>query len=101
LDISSEVPLELFEKYDVKLNNAILAEPKHLPLYEELVKNFPVQYIAGGAGQNSIRVAQWMLQKSGLTAYFGAVGVDEYGETLGISISRNTHVTEIFLLKYF
>ena len=35
------------KKYDVALNNAILAEEKHVPLYEELVNDYPVQYIAG------------------------------------------------------
>lgn len=84
LDISAEVPMELLEKYDVKLNNAILAEEKHLPLYQELVDNYPVQYIAGGATQNSIRVAQWMLKVPGATSYFGAVGADQYGQTLGM-----------------
>lgn len=64
LDISADVPLELLQKYELSLNNAILAEAKHLPLYEELIKSYPVQYIAGGATQNSIRVAQWMLQVS-------------------------------------
>lgn len=100
LDISSEVPMELFEKYGVSLNNAILAEPKHLPLYDELVKSYPVQYIAGGAGQNSMRVAQWMLQRPGLTGYFGAVGTDEFGETLeryakadGVFVSYQKHPT--------
>lgn len=82
LDISADVPMELLEKYGVSLNNAILAEPKHLPLYDEMVKDFPVQYIAGGAGQNSIRVAQWMLQKPNSTAFFGAVGEDQYGKML-------------------
>jgi len=82
LDISSEVPLDILTKYGVSLNNAILAEAKHLPLYDELVKDFPVQFIAGGAGQNSMRVAQWILQNPGVTSYFGAVGVDSYGETL-------------------
>lgn len=47
LDISSDVPAEFLEKYGVSLNNAILAEDKHIPLYEELIANFPVQYIAG------------------------------------------------------
>jgi adenosine kinase len=83
LDISSDVPKELLEKYGLALNNAVLAEPQHLPLYDELVKSYPVQYIAGGAGQNSIRIAQWMLQEPNRTAYFGAVGVDKFGETLG------------------
>jgi adenosine kinase len=82
LDISAEVDIALLEKYEVSLNNAILAEEKHQPLYDEMVSAYPVQYIAGGAGQNSIRVAQWMLQIPGSTAYFGAVGSDSYGETL-------------------
>ena len=86
LDISADVPMSLLEKYDVKLNNAILAEEKHLPLYKELVENYPIQFIAGGATQNSIRVAQWMLKVPGSTSYFGAVGTDNYGETLGKSI---------------
>ena len=83
LDISANVPHELLEKYGVSLNNAILAEEKHLPLYDEIIKSYPVQFIAGGATQNSIRVAQWMLQVPGATSYFGAVGTDAYGETLG------------------
>jgi adenosine kinase len=60
----------------------VLADEKHQALYPELVSQYPVQYIAGGAGQNSIRVAQWILQIPGSTAYFGAVGTDAYGETL-------------------
>lgn len=82
LDISADAPMSLLEKYDITLNNAILAEDKHLPLYKELIADFPVQYIAGGATQNSIRVAQWMLKIPGSTSYFGAVGADEYGATL-------------------
>ena len=62
LDISAEVPLTFLEKFGCTLNNAILAEDKHIALYTELVATYPVQYIAGGATQNSIRVAQWMLQ---------------------------------------
>ena len=46
----------------VKLNNAILAEPRHMPMYSELVAQSGVEYIAGGSGQNSARVAQWLLQ---------------------------------------
>lgn len=82
LDISAEVPMTFLEKYGVERGNAILAGPEHAPLYAELQKDFPVQYIAGGAGQNSIRVAQWMVQTPNQTAYFGAVGSDEYGAKL-------------------
>merc|ERR1712194_647020 len=41
-----------------------------------------VKYIAGGATQNSIRVAQWMLQTPGSTAYMGCVGKDDNAEKL-------------------
>jgi hypothetical protein len=62
LDISAVVNQEFLDKWDLKMNNAILAEEKHVPMYEELVEKFDVEYVAGGATQNSIRVAQWMLQ---------------------------------------
>jgi adenosine kinase len=46
----------------LKLNDQILAEEKHVPMYRELASMSEVEYIAGGATQNSIRIAQWMLQ---------------------------------------
>lgn len=78
------------EKYGVKLNDAILAEEKHMPLYEELVKDYEVEYIAGGATQNTIRVAQWMLQSPPFaTSYVGCVGKDEFGETLEAAATKD------------
>lgn len=83
LDISANVGKDFLDKYDVQLDSAILAEEKHFPLYDELVKDFKVQYIAGGATQNSIRVAQWMLRdKKGMTAYMGCVGDDDNAKQL-------------------
>jgi adenosine kinase len=82
LDISAEVTQETYDKYGLKNGNAILAEPQHMPIYEELMAKPNVKYIAGGATQNSIRVAQWMLQEAGMTAYFGCVGNDDYGKKL-------------------
>lgn len=82
LDISAVVPAEILTKYEVKGGDAILAEEKHMPVYKDLVDNFEVQYIAGGATQNSIRVAQWLSQKEGTTAYIGCIGSDAFGESL-------------------
>ena len=42
LDISTDVPEDYLEKYDLKSNDAILAEQKHLPIYQELVDKFEV-----------------------------------------------------------
>lgn len=84
LDITANVGQDLLDKYDLKLDTAILAEDKHQPLYEELVQNYAVQYIAGGATQNSMRVAQWMLgpNQPGRVAFMGCVGTDDYGTQL-------------------
>ena len=89
LDISATVGQDLLDKYDVKLDSAILAEDKHQPLYQELVDKYDVQYIAGGATQNSMRVAQWMLtstaQKTNQVAFMGCVGGqdnDKYAKQL-------------------
>jgi adenosine kinase len=49
---------DLLQKYGLDANNACLAEDKHQPLYHELVDKYEVEYMAGGAVQNSLRVAQ-------------------------------------------
>ena len=82
LDISSDVPLALLEKYDLKLDSAILAEDKHKPLYNEMTEQDNVKFIAGGATLNSVRVAQWMTGVPGATGYMGCIGKDKFGETM-------------------
>jgi len=90
LDISAVVSEELLAKYGAKLNTACLADAKHLPLYKELMDNYKVEYIAGGAGQNTIRVAQWMLQKPKATIFFGAVGSgDSESKILRTAVSED------------
>eukprot|EP00823_Brevimastigomonas_motovehiculus_P006534 TRINITY_DN5422_c0_g1_i1.p1 TRINITY_DN5422_c0_g1~~TRINITY_DN5422_c0_g1_i1.p1 ORF type:complete len:350 (-),score=97.07 TRINITY_DN5422_c0_g1_i1:183-1232(-) len=82
LDISVQGTNELLKKYNLKNNNQILADKSHLPLYEELSNMKNVEYIAGGACQNTIRVAQWMTQTKGASAYIGCVGKDKFGKKL-------------------
>eukprot|EP00183_Erythrolobus_madagascarensis_P006303 CAMPEP_0185846384 /NCGR_PEP_ID=MMETSP1354-20130828/2043_1 /TAXON_ID=708628 /ORGANISM="Erythrolobus madagascarensis, Strain CCMP3276" /LENGTH=351 /DNA_ID=CAMNT_0028546513 /DNA_START=45 /DNA_END=1100 /DNA_ORIENTATION=- len=82
LDISANVGTDLLEKYGLEANSAILAEEKHMPLYDELKASYDVDFIAGGAGQNSVRVAQWMLQEPAATSFVGAVGDDENAKTM-------------------
>ena len=96
LDISTVVPESVLDKYGVKVRgekktrrvahsrsvviktppraqpgDIILAEEQHLPVYKELEDNYKVDYIAGGATQNSIRVAAWMMQSKTSCAYMG------------------------------
>mmetsp|Transcript_65025 Transcript_65025/g.174602 ORF Transcript_65025/g.174602 Transcript_65025/m.174602 type:complete len:344 (+) Transcript_65025:152-1183(+) len=82
LDVSAEVDQAFLDKYGVKLNNAILAEDQHLPVFEDLVANHKVQFIAGGATQNTARVAQWQINVPGAVTYTGCIGKDKFGEKL-------------------
>jgi adenosine kinase len=49
---------------------------------QELAEKPDVQYIAGGATQNTVRVAQWILGTSGATSYIGCVGKDAYADKM-------------------
>jgi len=79
LDISATVKPELLTKHNLKSNDAILTEDE--AIFNDLAE-YKVDYIAGGATQNSIRVAQWILEKNNSCSYFGSVGQDKYSETL-------------------
>ncbi|KAJ3304690.1 adenosine kinase [Kappamyces sp. JEL0829] len=93
LDISAVVKPELLTKYGLNSNDAILAEDKHKPLYTELVENYPVVYIAGGAAQNTLRGAQWLLPPKS-TVYVGAVGKDKECDILNQAASKDGLRTE-------
>ncbi|XP_030374540.1 adenosine kinase [Scaptodrosophila lebanonensis] len=83
LDITVSIDdSSLLEKYGLQANAAIIAEEKHLPLFEELSGMDTVQYSAGGACQNSMRIVQWILGSPFRALYFGAVGKDKFGETI-------------------
>jgi len=75
LDISATVKPELLEKYNLKANDAILTEDE--AIFKDLLAEYEVDYIAGGATQNSIRVAQWVMGKPQASTYFGCVGDDD------------------------
>jgi len=80
LDISATVDAALLAKYSLKANDAILYEKEDL--YDELLAKHKVDYIAGGATQNSCRVAQWLLPVPKSVAFFGCVGNDKSCEVL-------------------
>ena len=39
-----------------------------------MVEMYSVDYMAGGATQNSIRVAQWLMQQPKAASYIGCIG---------------------------
>ncbi|KAF2395958.1 adenosine kinase [Trichodelitschia bisporula] len=81
LDIQAVGNEALLEKYGLKANDAILAEDKHLDLYEDLLQNYDAKLIAGGAAQNTARGAQYILPPNS-AVFIGSVGKDKYSETL-------------------
>ncbi|KAL7413967.1 Ribokinase-like protein [Mrakia frigida] len=81
LDIQVSKGEDLLAKYELKANDAILADEKHMPLYEEIITRDPVTYVAGGAAQNAARGAAYVLP-AGSVAYIGAVGKDDLAESL-------------------
>lgn len=82
LDILATTEEAFLEKYGLEPNNAILAEDKHQPMYQEMSDMKNVEYIAGGATQNSMRVAQWILKTPKRATFMGSVGEDAFSKIL-------------------
>jgi len=74
---------ELLAKYNLKANDAILAGETHAPIYDDLVKNHKITYVAGGAAQNAARAAAYVLPPE-TVVYCGAVGDDELADQLRV-----------------
>ncbi|KAG9832830.1 Ribokinase-like protein, partial [Aureobasidium melanogenum] len=81
LDIQAVGDEKLLQKYGLKSNDAILAEEKHMGLYEDLFQNYKVDLNAGGAAQNTARGAQYILPADSVV-FVGCVGKDKYAEKL-------------------
>jgi len=101
LDISNEVNQEFLDKYGFKLNDAILCEkPETFKCYAELKEMKDTVFIAGGATQNSIRVAQWMLQsKKDSSHMIGCVGADSDALTLANAAGKDGVKTHYLMYK--
>ncbi|KAL8813505.1 MAG: hypothetical protein Q9223_007018, partial [Gallowayella weberi] len=80
LDIQAECDEATLQKYNLKANDAILAEESHMALYPDLLSR-NAALIAGGAAQNTARGAQYILPPNSVL-YIGCVGKDEYAEKL-------------------
>ena len=70
----------------MKPNDAVLAEPSQMPLYDDLLTNHSATLIAGGAAQNTARGAQY-LQPPNSVVYIGCVGADKYADILRSTVA--------------
>ena len=75
LDLTVTGPAEFLEKYNLKKNDAILADEAHKDLAQDLANSFPVKFSPGGFGQNTTRIAQKFLPSQS-RAFVGCIGDD-------------------------
>ncbi|KAK7115892.1 uncharacterized protein [Littorina saxatilis] len=101
LDITVYTNASFLQRYDLEPNNAIIATEKHQEMFHDMVENMEPAYLAGGATQNSIRVAQWLLQRQHATTFFGGVGDDKFRHILedkaaevGVKVIYQVHAGE-------
>uniref|UniRef100_T1ITF3 Adenosine kinase n=1 Tax=Strigamia maritima TaxID=126957 RepID=T1ITF3_STRMM len=101
LDITARPEATFLEKYNLKANDAILAEDKHISMYDEMLEKYPVEYSGGGSVQNACRVFAWVLKVSDAATFVGCIGIDKFGERLqsvvkaaGVNAQYMHHPTE-------
>ncbi|RTG86089.1 adenosine kinase, partial [Schistosoma bovis] len=80
LDILVDADDYMYERYELQKDNAILAEEKHMEIYEEIQKRKDAKYVAGGATLNTVKMIQWILQKPFVCSYVGCIGSDLPGK---------------------
>lgn len=97
LDIQVDVDSSYLAKYDLKENDAILAEPKHMPIFEEILGFKDVKLVAGGAAQNTARGAQYVLPPKSVL-YFGSVGKDVYADKL-VEANKSVGLTTSYMVQ--
>lgn len=104
LDISIECQDDaLLKKYDLTNGAAILAEEKHMPIFDEVFNMEGMQKVTGGAALNTARSTAYALKMMGVaeskTDYYGSIGNDERGKNLETlcteaGVTTNFHVSE-------
>lgn len=99
LDISVSADDELLQQFEITPGNASMAEPRHIPLYDKISARDDVMYIAGGAAQNTMRAAQWLLQAPGAVTYTGCIGDDDHGKKLKEVAEMDGMVTHYMVTK--
>eukprot|EP00756_Hemistasia_phaeocysticola_P006549 Hpha_TRINITY_DN13888_c0_g1::TRINITY_DN13888_c0_g1_i1::g.69565::m.69565/K00856/E2.7.1.20, ADK; adenosine kinase len=82
LDMSLRVDESFLHQYGLEPDGWAAASPEMLEIFTYLDENPATQYIPGGSGMNTLRVAQWCMDQPGLTCFLGTVGCDDFGTKL-------------------
>lgn len=89
---------DFLDKWRLKANDAILADDSHRDLYKEMTANFKCEYIAGGSVQNTLRAAQWMIQRENCMTFMGGIGDDHFGRLMADN-SRQQGLNAIYMIS--
>ncbi|GAA53109.1 adenosine kinase, partial [Clonorchis sinensis] len=82
LDLMVKAEGDIYDRYKLKEDDALLAAEHHLPLFDEIAQNPTTRYEAGGATLNTMRMIKWILQEPHKCTYIGCIAADEAGERL-------------------
>lgn len=88
---------ELLKKYKLNANDAILAGDDQAGIYDDLVKNYKLTYVAGGAAQNAARGAAYLLPPNSVV-YTGCVGDDELANQLR-EANKREGLADVYMVK--
>ncbi|KAL5533872.1 hypothetical protein ACEPAG_332 [Sanghuangporus baumii] len=88
---------ELLKKYKLNANDAILAGEEQAEIYDDLVQNYKLTYVAGGASQNAARGAAYLLPPNSVV-YTGCVGDDVLADQLRAANKREG-LTDAYLVR--
>ena len=77
LDATVEVTPDYLAKWNLRNDDAILADESYQPLIDDVCRKPNAIITQGGAVQNTLVMAQWMIQKPNQTTFVGAVGPDD------------------------
>ena len=97
LDITCNVEQDFLDKYKLKANDAILGDDSHKVIVEDMTANFKCRYIAGGSVQNTLRAAQWMLNKPNRMTFMGAIGDDDFGRLMANN-SKEAGLNAVYMI---
>jgi len=99
LDISVHVDKAFLDRWGKQIARATLATELDLPMFAEIQTHRDVQYIAGGAAQNTIRGAQWASPTPGITHFIGSVGDDDNGKRIKAVANADGVQTHYYISK--
>lgn len=83
LDITAVVSnQDLHLKYGLPLDGQLEVNKAQQNIFNEVMKNYKVEYTAGGCALNSSRVFSWVLGEQDRVTFVGGIGKDQQAEKL-------------------